>query len=1180
MTEPSSDRDVLLNRLAEDFAARYRQGERPALREYLEQYPELADDIRDLFPALAEMEQIKEDASAIESPAASPALEQLGDFRVLREIGHGGMGVVYEAEQVSLGRHVALKVLPQRVLRDAKTKRRFEREAKSAAKLHHTNIVPVFGVGEHEGLPYYVMQFIQGLGLDQVIEELRRMTPEGIARHPSIPVDSQGRLGNLRRKDITAADMARSLVTGEFRPVAADVTGANETSQRATTPPTPTSTGLLSNSSFPSSSSVVLPGRSDSSDESSSRKASYWQSVAQIGVQVANALEYAHKQGVLHRDIKPSNLLLDTHGTVWVTDFGLAKADDQDNLTQTGDLLGTLRYMSPEAFEGKSDVRSDVYSLGLTLYELLTFRPAFEERNRHRLIKQVTDTGPAPRDRLNRAIPRDLATIVHKAMDREPGRRYATANELAADLHRFLDDEPIQARRASAAERLLRWARHHPGVALSLATIGMLLVTLTAGSFFAAARFQEQARLQKQLAQDKDSERNKAVEARNEAQQNLYYAEMNLARQAAELPSGIGRMNQLLAKWRSTDLPTDPRGWEWYYLYGLSQRDRFTIRAHAGTVRCVRWSPDDKRLASCGDDGTVRLWDAATGQEILTFKGHEGRVDAVAWTRDGNKLASASYDNTVKLWDLGTGQQTRTLSGYNHPISTVAWSPDQTRVALGGESGRAMVFDAASGRSLWLSRSRHGYWLQSLDWSADGRRIVSCGYDGQIRFWNAADGEELGTQPDASISAGSAFASAVAWSPDGRWLVSGSADRTIRLLDGTTGQMVRWLRGHANSVHGIAWHPSCRWIASASADGTVKRWEFASGKEIATLRGHAGAVEAVSFSPNGERLVSAGEDGTIKIWNTVDDHNTLTLECAQGRVWWVSWRPDGRRLATAGNDGTVRVWDAATGQVIHVLHGHKTRVNSVAWSPDGQRLASTSDDHRNIIWDAATGKALRDWNAHSTIGNTVAWSPDGSRLASSSHDNSAKVWDPETGKLLNTVRHPELVHSVCWSPDGRRLLTGSWDRTLRIWDAAGGKELLQMRGHSQYVEAVSWSPDGNSIASSSTDRTVRVWAAQDGLLLRTLIGHSSRVLSVAWSPDGSRLASGGDDGTIKVWDSATGQEILTLREHKDSVSGVSWSADGSRLATSSEDGTVKIWDATPGYAAEKRKSPAWEPAPK
>jgi serine/threonine protein kinase/formylglycine-generating enzyme required for sulfatase activity len=501
VADDSSERFVLLNHLADEFAARYRRGERPSLQEYIDRYPELADDIREFFPTLVEMEQVKDDRRApVEQPAshALPTPERLGDFRIIREIGRGGMGVVYEAEQVSLGRHVALKVLPKQLLTDAKTKRRFEREARAAAKLHHTNIVPVFGVGEHEGLPYYVMQFIRGLGLDEVLEELQRLQP-GKPGSGSIPGPTGGEL-RVSRKDVSAADVARSLLTGRLTPEseeedeapAARVDATVDHDPNAAAGPVsdagPPSPGRLSDTFSLSSSSVVLPG---TGRESGQKQLTYWQSVARIGIQVADALEYAHRQGILHRDTKPSNLLLDTTGTVWVTDFGLAKANDQQDLTHTGDILGTLRYMPPEAFDGKSDARGDVYALGLTLYELLAFRPAFDEKERNRLIKQVTTAEPARLDRLNRAVPRDLVTIVHKAIERDPARRYPSASELGADLKRFLDDEPIQARRQTQFERYCRWARHNPGIAALSGVLAAVLVLVTVASLLAAGHFNQ-----------------------------------------------------------------------------------------------------------------------------------------------------------------------------------------------------------------------------------------------------------------------------------------------------------------------------------------------------------------------------------------------------------------------------------------------------------------------------------------------------------------------------------------------------------------------------------------------------------------------------------------------------------------------------------------------------------------
>ncbi len=480
-TSESRSGIVLVLELAEEFLERYREGQRPPLKEYIDRHPELAAEIREVFPAMAMMEKIALADESMPGESTGPAPlgwapppEQMGDFRILREIGRGGMGVVYEAEQVSLGRHVALKLLPPQKLQDANHKRRFEREARAAAKLHHTNIVPVFGVGEHGDTPYYVMQFIQGQGLDAVLDELkdkRRRRRPGVHRH-RVPTEgfASRRLGGRRG--------LRSLFTGRFEPAGiGEDPGRNGATVGTATIDSPSRTEAepASSSKAPesrrpgaspshSSSSVLLVGQGQSGEAPSptSKKPSYWQGVAQIGIQVADALEYAHNQGILHRDIKPSNLLLDTRGTVWVTDFGLAKADDQQNLTDTGDILGTLRYMPPEAFEGESGALGDVYSLGLTLYELLALRPAYGEKDRARLIRQVTTEEADRLGRLNPEIPRDLETIVHKAIAKEPARRYASASELAADSRRFLNREPIKARSVGALERAWIWARRRP----------------------------------------------------------------------------------------------------------------------------------------------------------------------------------------------------------------------------------------------------------------------------------------------------------------------------------------------------------------------------------------------------------------------------------------------------------------------------------------------------------------------------------------------------------------------------------------------------------------------------------------------------------------------------------------------------------------------------------------------
>jgi serine/threonine protein kinase len=455
--------------LAEQFLERQRRGEQPSLDEYCRLYPELADEIRDLFPILIRMEDLGADSSgdSANDNAAIPGnsrLERLGDFRILREVGRGGMGVVYEAEQESLGRRVALKVLPDSALADPKHVLRFQREAKAAARLHHTNVVPVFGVGHEAGRYYYVMQFIPGMGLDAVLDELRRLRRSAAAA----PAISQGR--------DSATAVADAILTGRF--------ALNEREDKATGhAPTVAVTSPDHAPGGAALSSVSLSGASGTSLTRSDPDRTFFRSVANIGRQVAEALEYANRQGILHRDVKPSNLLLDPKGNVWVADFGLAKATDTDDLTHTGDIIGTLRYMAPERFAGKCDARSDVYALGLTLYELLSLRPAFEATDRHTMIRRVMNEEPVRLRILAPQLPRDLCTIVEKAIARDPSQRYATAALLAEDLQRYLDDKPIRARRVSSTEQAWRWARRNPAVASLgaglLVTMGVGLITVT-----------------------------------------------------------------------------------------------------------------------------------------------------------------------------------------------------------------------------------------------------------------------------------------------------------------------------------------------------------------------------------------------------------------------------------------------------------------------------------------------------------------------------------------------------------------------------------------------------------------------------------------------------------------------------------------------------------------------------
>ncbi len=697
--------------LAEEFAERCRRREQPSLQEFVDRLPQMAREIRELFPALVEVEKAERDArvDAMDQQAAVPHLGELGDYRIVREIGRGGMGVVYEAEQVSLGRRVALKVLPAGVLADSRQVRRFEREARSAARLHHTHIVPVFGVGEHEGTHFYVMQLIEGQGLDAVLRELRGLRVAVPAPPQVIPYAPRD------DRSPSAAEIATSLATSTFN----GGSGERETfSQPATVPWfAPTEEAPLEPRS-PRSRSV-----SGSSSLSAARNRStlpetgrlFFQAVARIGVQVAEALAHAHSQGILHRDIKPSNLLLDRAGNVWVADFGLAKAVDSEDLTHTGDAVGTLRYMAPERFQGEGDARADTYALGLTLYELLALRPAFPEPDRTKLVRQVIQEDPPGLRKLNRHVPPDLATIVHKAMAREPGQRYATAAALAEDLKRFIDGRPIEARKVTAVERAWRWCRRNRTVAALVGVIALALVLGTVvSSYFAlratrgerlalqkAEEAQQNARLATQATEHANQETQRARTAELESEERLYLAEINLAQQAWQ----DGRMDLLQQAIRALEpkRPEDPdrRGFEWYYLERLCHLDLRTFQSASR----VAFSPDGSRLASAGTDHTVKVWNSATGKELLSLDGHSKPVNRLAFSPDGRRLASASNDHTVKLWDPASGQEALTLRGHSGDVLSVAFSPDGRWIASAGgdwtrgdESGELNIWEAATGR--------------------------------------------------------------------------------------------------------------------------------------------------------------------------------------------------------------------------------------------------------------------------------------------------------------------------------------------------------------------------------------------------------------------------------------------------------------------------------------------------
>jgi eukaryotic-like serine/threonine-protein kinase len=1224
----------LVERLAEEFTARLRRGEKPTIKEYTDRHVELAVIIRDTFQALAIMEDLApEDGESLgEPPSTKPTLgaarlDYLGDYRIIREVGRGGMGIVYEAEQVSLGRHVAVKVLPKELLENPKHRARFEREAKAAAKLHHTNIVPVFGVGEENGMGYYVMQFIQGLALDEVLDELKRMK----LRSGSAGIIAEFSRSWPRRRDVSAADVARSLIDGSFQSLAdktpsgsgkrrmLDETMAHEPlhasaerqqrgsppagaavteSQQVKSPGESTASARVSDTLSVPSASDVLSG-SSSERHKRDRKLTYWQSVANIGVQVAEALHYAHGQGILHRDIKPSNLLLDLRGTVWVTDFGLAKLDDDRGLTQTGDILGTLRYLAPETFRQQADARSEVYSLGLTLYELLALRPAFEPTNRHALIDQVLSGQIEPLVKRNHEIPRDLATIVHKAVERDARHRYQTAQDLADDLRRFIDDEPIQARQLSTFEHAVRWSRHNRGLAASLAAVAALVCVVAIGSTIAAGYFQSVSgtlsntvvsleATQRELHVKVEALNDATGEAQKKATENLRLA--NAAQQNLLKAEAAEEEGRLLLY--TTDMRLAPFIWKDERSTG--EQLRALLARHEPSGRQVGW--DKLALASAGppvnraDGGPARpesrlshptdqsqqphepedlrgfewyYYKHLLEDSARVFRGHAVPVVGGALTT-GGQLLTVDENSQVRRWDLQSRAEDQVgrvdlAQGRNVQATALARNG---RLAAVAADDKIYLLDAVTGEDL-VSFDSAASAARSLAFSNDGGLLVIL--DDKIHWCDTKYGRVVATiderfdrVEDLALSADGLTVSVAGHGTLGTLLSISRLDVGPKKVS----QAAKDVR-LSHTINTAAVSPDGTLVAvGLKFGGGLSVFDATTGALVASKSlAHASPVTALAFSADSSQLVTGDEQGTIKIWEDVRKLDAKigpkqTLKGHAGKITSVSFSSDGTQVFSTGRDHTARIWDTQQATApIRPLFSCRGICFTARYSPDGQFVAAAEGSQLRL-WDAATGEVVRELSPG-----------DGSKLA-----------------------------SVAFSPDGRMLAVGhggSLDQSyISLWDIDSGKQLARLPGITDLddvprqgdfgsVTAVAFSPDGRYLVAGFGSLTVftrqrftcplKVWEVHTRRLVRRLQGHLGLCTSLCFSPNGALCASGNQDGTAIIWSSTTWKRVRTL-ENPDPessanlriVADVAFSPDGKTLAMASREGSVVLWDMATG----------------
>ncbi|MCA9187672.1 MAG: protein kinase [Planctomycetales bacterium] len=1124
----------------------------------------LAHQLHALLPTVEALAQFghaaKTSAPSIPTnESESPTTHTLGDFRILQEIGRGGMGVVYEADQISLARRVALKVLPFAPALDNRRLQRFMNEAQAAASLDHPHIVQVHAIGNDRGVYHYAMQLVEGQSLDKLIAALRPIELNEPAEIPSCQPADANPLANLLRR--------RSAGAGE-----------------------------------------------------------YYRHAAQLGVQAASALDYAHQMGIVHRDVKPSNLMINHDGQLLVTDFGLATSNSDGNLTLTGDLIGTLRYMSPEQAMGNRvaiDHRTDIYSLGATLYELITLQPAFGATERPQLLREVIETDPPSPRSICRSVPRDLETIILKAMAKEPESRYATAGQMGDDLQRFLEHRPIKARPAGIVHRTLRWCRRNPvNTSLSLVIMAFVLFAALVGPLVAWR--------QTNLLVEKTGLANSLDDKQRLLQQQLYDSTMRVAHQSLVLGE-FAETHRLLERYAKVTDGPDPRGFEYYHMRRKCDRAlQAQIDAHWCSLQCLAFSPKSNMLAYGSWSGDVFLNQALLAGDVdlhhannttpialesarKSELAHGDNIADVAFSPDGMLLATASHDRTIRLWDVATHRllyATETLGapaqclafapdgrvlavGFAYKatgssnaeaggevrlwrvvrldgfvaspdspsefgtrleplpqplvtkldgnVQALAFSPDGTHLAVGGDQSGVSLWKVESfERTLLLLSSDRGKSVTCLSYSPDGRfLIVGTGSDGatttygELRVWDMAGGilKHVWTPFSGDVKS-------LAISSDGDVLAVGSSEGMISVWDLTNGRQVSSFRAHAKWVSDLAFSQDDRLLASSSKDQTIRTWDVA-----AFIEEHCvtidDSVTALAVSPTSSQLMAWGWSGSVvELWDDAKRTSIARVPFDTKYIHSLSFDARGELLVVGAGDypsrrrpGFVAVINAGTGALLWSHTLENTLVYQCAFSPKGEVAASVEEEV--VIFNAINGRELRRWRAHSQFSRNLAFvTHDQNRpllvTAGVKPEQRLKLWDYQRGSCLQDVEMPTGCLGLEVAPDKTTIVTagipsGDDEAVISLWDLGLDGTLTgprKLHGHTGMVQDVSFSPDGRRIVSACSDGTIRLWNAASGTELMSYRNQTGWFSSARFTPDGRTLVTAGTGshtGEVRFW---------------------------------------------------------------
>lgn len=870
---------------------------------------------------------------------------------------------------------------------------------------------------------------------------------------------------------------------------------------------------------------------------------------------ISEAVHYAHEQGVLHRDLKPSNVALDLNLEPRVMDFGLARLVEQDSeMTLTGMAIGSPSYMAPEQAAGKVravGAASDVYALGAMLYEAITARPPFQAESSVETMRQVVENEPVSPGLLNPSTPRDLETICLKCLEKEPQRRYRTAQALAQDLDRFLRDEPIHARPATPAEKGWRWCRRKPALASAIALGLILVLVVTVGSPIALVRIHRERQRAEQLAQLEAQHRQAAEEYATRMRLNLYASDVSFVAQALRR-GDLGLARRTLAALRPQTGEADLRGFEWRYLWSQCQGDQLaTLGSHDWTVTCAAFSPDGKLLATGSHDTTVKIWDVQRHELVTTLSAFTGTVWTVAFTPDARFLVTSGYGGT-RLWSVDDWQTAREFPGVTASVSaTSPW------LAV-AEVGYSEWWKPAGAVSVWNYRT--GEKIRQLPKPA---RVVAFAPNGTtlavsdnpqgIDFWDVVSGELQRTLATTNRTRLFVF------SPDGRRLAATGSSPTI--YDLASNGVPRKIEMHTpRDTWDVGFSPDNATLATVSSDQTLRLSDAATLEVKVTLRGHEHEVWCVAFSPDGKLLATGGKDQKVMLWSGTSHPTGRSLP--NQKEFRPFFSPEGTRIVTLGDASSASasaMWNLEDGSVMNIP-GQLT----LGFSADGTKLVRWGGDSRSLEWVApgstnVTRLPLEGLDEKSTGQEHGGFTPDRTILFNTDQQGRVWVWEVATGRLLQRLQGPPPPLSARVISQHHLALGAQQEGFVRLYDLKTGHE-SRLEGHKSRVRGLAFSPDGTILASGSVDGTIRLWSTAKGEALATLSGHMEEVSDVAFSPDGRTLASVNARLSVKLWHIATRRELMSW-DFPRAGERIRFSPDGRYLAVTTRTNSIVLLEA-------------------